>query len=195
MKNVIHMIPMTNKSIGNSFVITTDDGRVIVVDGGWRSDTDNLISRLRDITGERTPHVHGWLLSHAHDDHICAFMGLIERRMGDVIIDKVYYCFPSTAYCMRCEPHDGHTVQEFYSLLPKFAGIAQIVNQGDSFAAHCLQQFPSSSFLFPRSPISPPQRSHTFLSNKPPNSPITVISFLHGPTFSTVNILSYRDIP
>ena len=133
MKNAIRMIPMTNKSIGNSFVITTDDGRVIVVDGGWRSDTNNLISRLRDITGEKTPHVHGWLLSHAHDDHICAFMGLIERRMGDVIIDKVYYCFPSTAYCMRCEPHDGHTVQEFYSLLPKFAGIAQIVNQGDSF--------------------------------------------------------------
>ena len=133
-KNTIYMLPMTNGNIGNSFIITTEDDRVIVIDGGWRSDTDHLIDRLIEITGEKVPHVHGWLLSHPHSDHIDAFMGVYERRQDAVIIDKVYYNFPSVQFCMRGEPHDGHTVREFYALLPKFAGVAQIVSQGDTFS-------------------------------------------------------------
>ena len=134
MNGTIYMLPMMNGNVGNSFIVTTPDGKLIVIDGGWRSDTDHLIDRLREISGEKTPHIHGWLLSHAHSDHIDAFMGVYERRKGDVVIDRVYYNFPSEQYCTRAEPAEGHTVREFYSLLPEFAGIAQIVSQGDVFS-------------------------------------------------------------
>ena len=66
MKNTIAQLKTVNGGQMNSYVVTTADGAVIVIDGGYRCDAEYLLSYLRDVTGETVPHVDAWILSHAH---------------------------------------------------------------------------------------------------------------------------------
>lgn len=58
----------------------------------------------------------------------------------------------------------GNGVPVFFPVVNLRLDIATVecrrsLNQGESFPAHSLQQLPSSSFLLPSRPISPPQIS------------------------------------
>ena len=39
-QNAIHMLKSVTDTIGDSFIITTEDGKVIVIDGGHNTETD-----------------------------------------------------------------------------------------------------------------------------------------------------------
>jgi len=39
MKNTIHMLKSVTDTICNSFIITTEDGKIIVIDGGFHTET------------------------------------------------------------------------------------------------------------------------------------------------------------
>ncbi len=133
MKNTIYMLAPVNGVQMNSFIITTADGKVIVIDGGFRCDAEKLISRLKEITGNNTPHIDAWFFSHAHCDHIDAFMEIIEKHPDELSFDRVYYNFPSVKYFEAYENHEAHTVAEFYALLPEFADKVCIVSQYDVY--------------------------------------------------------------
>ena len=77
MKNQIIMLNTVTGSQMNSFIITTDDGKVIVMDGGFNQDADNLIDWLKKLTGQEVPHVDAWFFSHPHLDHISAFIQIM----------------------------------------------------------------------------------------------------------------------
>ena len=51
-----------------SSVIKTDDGKCIVIDGGWTYDAEKLISVIKHCGGT----VDAWLITHADPDHICS---------------------------------------------------------------------------------------------------------------------------
>lgn len=55
---------------GMSFVITLEDGRYIVIDGGYDSDVSRLRSYLRD-NNKRTDGIKiaAWIMTHSHPDH------------------------------------------------------------------------------------------------------------------------------
>ena len=78
MKNTVHML----KSITNiqmmSFVITTEDEKIILIDGGWPQDMPYLVEYLQGLTGQQVPTVHAWILTHPHNDHIRGFIELME---------------------------------------------------------------------------------------------------------------------
>ena len=76
MQNEIHMLKSVTDNIGDSFIITTEDGKVIVIDGGYRAETPNFIASLKSVTGKEYPHIDVWFLSHAHDDHCEVFLDL-----------------------------------------------------------------------------------------------------------------------
>ena len=50
MKNAIHMLKSVTNTIGNSFVVTSDDGKVVVMDGGFATETDYFL----ETTASRT---------------------------------------------------------------------------------------------------------------------------------------------
>ena len=133
MKNTIYMLNTVSGTQMNSFIITTGDGKVIVIDGGLRYDAENLITHLKDITGADVPHIDAWFMSHAHLDHIDAFMEITEKYPESLSFDRVYYNFPSVKYFEAFEPNDAHTVAEFYALLPRFADKACVVSQYDKY--------------------------------------------------------------
>ena len=133
MENSIHMLASVSGGQMNSFIITTGEGGVIVIDGGYETDTDNLIAHLKQITGQPIPHIDGWFLSHAHSDHITAFVDIVNNRWRELDIDTVYYNFPSIQFFEKNEAPRADRIKEFYRLLPVFSDKICIITQGDRY--------------------------------------------------------------
>lgn len=121
MKNTIYQLNTVSGRQMNSYVITTADDRVIVIDGGFREDAENLLTYLRDITGQDIPHVDAWIFSHAHLDHISCFNEIVEKHWDKLTVDHIYYNFPSAQYCAREDRAYDHAIEEFLANLPRFA--------------------------------------------------------------------------
>lgn len=133
MKNAIYMLQNTGFWQIMSFIVTTKNGRIIVIDGGQRGDADHLLDMLKKVSGSRKPHVDAWFLTHAHDDHINAALEILENRMDECSCGGVYYCFPSVQYLEKYEPGSAPTLRDFYTLLPRIAHIAHTVSTGDVY--------------------------------------------------------------
>ena len=121
MKNTIHMLDAVTGTQMNSFIITTEGGKVIVIDGGYDQDAEKLIGYLKALTGKEIPHVDAWILSHPHMDHISAFLQIMETMPEALTVDKLYYNFPSVQYCMQEGRGYDSAVEDFQRNLPLFA--------------------------------------------------------------------------
>ena len=133
MKNTIHMLASVGGGQMNSFVVTTSDEKIIVIDGGENNDAEKLINYLKSLTGKEIPHVDAWILSHPHADHISAFLQIVETMPEAVTYDKLYYNFPSAQYIARHQPWTDVSPDRFYTDLPLFADKAVVVTMGDTF--------------------------------------------------------------
>jgi len=139
MKNTIHMLKSVTDTICNSFIITTEDNKIIVIDGGHYSECAYFLPYLKQVAGTGHPHVDAWFLSHPHDDHIEVFYDIVENHADEVTIGKVYANFPSKLFFAGNDEYAERIVAEFQRLLPRFAESYTIVSGGDEFdigAAH-----------------------------------------------------------
>ncbi len=130
-QNAIHMIKSVTDTIGDSFIITTEDGKVIAIDGGHYTETAYFLEYLKAVTGQRKPHIDAWFLSHAHDDHCEVFLDVVEHHAREVSFDKVYANFADVSFY---EGHDEWAVQiltDYYRLLPAFADKAAALHEGE----------------------------------------------------------------
>lgn len=132
MENKIIMLNSVTNVQMNSFIITTADGRIIVMDGGFDQDAENLLSWLKKLTGQEIPHVDAWFFSHPHLDHISAFIRIMETCPEAVEIDKIYYNFPSLQF-LACEEPNEITPVRFYRIMPTFADKVVIISAGDEY--------------------------------------------------------------
>lgn len=120
-----------------SFVIVTEKGNCIVVDGGRPLD----MPLLKEYVGGR--HISAGILTHAHNDHISGFVDEMEKNGGkDFDIERVYYNFPR--YDEMLPKVDKALVKEQFigeldEMLPAFeaveekiSDIAHIVKQGET---------------------------------------------------------------
>ena len=133
-QNAIHMLKSVTDTIGDSFIITTADGKVIVIDGGHKTETDYFIEYLKSVTGQCRPHIDAWFLSHAHDDHCEVFLEVAENRADEVTFDKVYANFPEDpAFYDGYDEWAFTVVSEYNRLKPLFADKAAQLAEGDVF--------------------------------------------------------------
>ncbi len=132
-QNAIHMLKSVTDTIGDSFIITTQDGKVIVIDGGHKTETDYFIEYLKAVTGTSTPHIDAWFLSHAHDDHCEVFLEVAENR-PEVSFDAVYANFPEDpSFYEGYDEWAVTIVTEFNRLTPSFADKVKSLSEGDVF--------------------------------------------------------------
>ena len=66
------------------YVIKTKNGKLIVIDGGTREDAENLTDNIYKNGGT----VDYWFLTHAHDDHIGAFLKIANE--SKIQINNIY---------------------------------------------------------------------------------------------------------
>lgn len=109
----IYMLPVTEHLHQNlmSFVIKTNSGKLIVIDGGQAKETENLLGVLAQLTPDgQIPVVSAWLLTHLHDDHYGVITNIINRygEYSERIKIESFYCN------LLCD--------EFYSTLSAEAG-------------------------------------------------------------------------
>ena len=133
-KNAIHMLQSVENTIGDSFIITTEDGKVIVIDGGFSFETDYFIQYLKAVTGQRKPHIDAWFLSHPHTDHVEVFYEVAENRADRVSFDKVLLHYaPYELYASRSQEEGMQMVGEFDRISKAFPEKVQILHTGDRF--------------------------------------------------------------
>ncbi len=118
----------------NSFILTSEGGHVLVVDGGFDADAEHLLTRLQEITEQTVPHVDAWLLTHPHTDHIDAFCKLMEDG-ACITLGTVLCNFPSPAYCALEDVEWGNhvpSVERFEALHAPLEKICR-VQTGDRY--------------------------------------------------------------
>ncbi len=131
MNNRLYMLESVEDTICNSFIITTESGKVISVDGGHRAQSEYLLNTMREITKSGKPHIDAWILTHPHADHIQALFDIVENYPDEIEIDRIYLNFPSQL-CFEGSDEDGvESMELFYSALPKISDRLRILSGGD----------------------------------------------------------------
>ena len=133
-KNVIHQLKSVTDTIGDSYIITTEDGKVIVIDGGHNTETDYFVEYLKAVTGQRKPHIDAWFLSHPHEDHCEVFLDVVEHRANAVTFDKVILSFPPTDFFSGLDEWADYILHEYARLHDRFADKEVIPQEGDVFS-------------------------------------------------------------
>ncbi len=113
---IIMLKNMTNSQM-MSYVITTKDKAVIVVDGGLGTDA----AHLKEVIKSRGSHVHAWFITHPHSDHVEALVDIINEGMDGITVDKIYYNFSEMDFYLRNEPYRADMVKraiEAFETLP-----------------------------------------------------------------------------
>lgn len=134
MKNTIHMLKSVEDTICNSFIITTSDGKLIVIDGGHKKECEYFLPYLKQVAGTDKPHIDAWFLSHPHNDHVETFFEVIEHHFSEITLDKVYVNFPSALFFTGQDQEAVDLVNEFHRLLPVFADKVIFPSGGDEFS-------------------------------------------------------------
>jgi len=78
---------------GMGYLIVTDGGKLIAIDGGFAEDADDFLALRTKYTGEAVPTVDLWIITHPHGDHYWALKKLAETPER-VRIKTIMYHFP-----------------------------------------------------------------------------------------------------
>ncbi len=71
--------------------IVVSNGETVVIDGGNTDDGILLLDTLRRLTHSEKPVVDKWLFTHAHSDHLNAFVYLMDEQSDKIEVKSVYY--------------------------------------------------------------------------------------------------------
>lgn len=96
-----------------SYLIVTNNNKVIVVDGGWEGDAPYLKSLIKNYS----THVDAWFISHPHEDHISALSKILVEPDG-ITIGTIYHTKASPARYNSSNPED--VVTKLYSRIEAF---------------------------------------------------------------------------
>jgi hypothetical protein len=109
-------ISSATDTIGNSYLFKTAGGKVIVVDGGFASDAENLRGHIMKAGG----HVDLWFITHPHEDHMEA-MATILNDMREITIGKVIYSRVSDEY-LNLESGSADNARRYYRAMDDHVG-------------------------------------------------------------------------
>ena len=101
-------LPSQENTIGNSYIIRTDDNQLIVIDGGVKEEEDYL----RGFISANGNQVSCWFVSHPHSDHAGAMMEIIKDPKG-VKISQICQSTFSDSLIDR-EPDNAQFARDYY---------------------------------------------------------------------------------
>lgn len=90
------------------YTIKSPDGKLAVIDGGTKENADYV----RQVLSEEGNNIDVWILTHAHEDHMGAFIEIFKSP-GSITINKVYTIdIDYDYYAKVAEPVDCFDVYE-----------------------------------------------------------------------------------
>ena len=115
-------ISSATDTIGESYLMKTAGGKVIMVDGGFASD----VEKLRGHLAKAGNHVDLWFITHPHEDHMEALATILNDPQ-DITIDKVIYSRVPDAF-LDNEPGSAKEARSYYRALDNFMDGTDFVN-------------------------------------------------------------------
>ncbi|MBR5280744.1 MAG: MBL fold metallo-hydrolase [Clostridia bacterium] len=123
----------------NSYVIQTENNKVIIMDGGYDRNKQDLINLAKEITGQAVPEIEAWIFSHTHSDHVNAFSSMFNESStkNALNVKKLYYNITSREYIAKVENESSwegayKTYDNFVKALNTFPSSKRVVvQQGD----------------------------------------------------------------
>ena len=109
-------LPSQVNTIGNSYVILADDGKLIVMDGGMKEEEDYL----RGFLSANGNQVSCWFVSHPHNDHAGALVEILKDLKG-IKISQICHSTFSDSLIDR-EPDNAQFARDYYEAV-KQSGI------------------------------------------------------------------------
>ena len=81
---------------GMGDVIVTENGGLIVIDGGQANDAETLVELLEASAEGKTPEIEYWIITHPHHDHFGAVQQISKREelKNRINVKKFIYWFP-----------------------------------------------------------------------------------------------------
>ena len=80
---------------GASLLFRLADGRFLVIDGGYTDDVEDLYATMRQLAEGRPLRIAAWVLTHAHGDHLEAFLAFWQQAWaGEVMLEKLLVNLP-----------------------------------------------------------------------------------------------------
>lgn len=80
------------------YILQTNSGKLIVVDGGTADDTNHLV----ELINKKGKKVDYWFITHAHDDHAGAFVQIVNNT--DIEISHIYISLNEYDWYEKNEP-------------------------------------------------------------------------------------------
>lgn len=112
-----------------SFVITSKNGAVIVIDGGTSGDA----AHLRQVLAEKGNHVNAWFITHPHSDHAGALTQIIEEGAGPLVIDAIVYNFADPAWYQANESYRADFVEKVRAAIGTYGDRLHVMHRGDQY--------------------------------------------------------------
>ncbi len=110
---------------GMSYVLQLRSGHFFLIDGGYFTpgEADRLY-RFLCARSEGKPVIDAWFFSHAHQDHIGAFLDMMETHRDGLVLGSLIYDFqplplPETSEGWREIKNDLATVKRFYETVDR----------------------------------------------------------------------------
>lgn len=98
-----------------SSVIRSQNGSLVVVDGGWEADGGYLVEHIKANGGV----VDAWLITHPHSDHAGALYDILKNRSDEIEINRIYYSFAPVSWYEEVSPEDVVMVRNLVEELDK----------------------------------------------------------------------------
>ena len=100
-----------------SFLITTKNGSLIMIDGGTADDE----AHLKEILLSKGGHVSAWLITHPHSDHVGALTKLLAEDPAGITIDNIYYNYAPIEWYFANEEYRAQMVVDNLAALSKLS--------------------------------------------------------------------------
>lgn len=101
----------TNQERMMGYVIRTSNKKTIVIDGGLKSEANNLKECIEKYGNS----VDYWFITHPHTDHVGAFIETVEKT--DIEIKNIYYSANEIEWYEKYAIQRIAEIQEFYNTL------------------------------------------------------------------------------
>ena len=108
--DLIQLSPQTESRM-MGYILKTKDNKVIVIDGGTKGDSDNLLKYIQSYGSK----VDYWFLTHPHNDHVGAFENIINN--SQIKVENIYITLNTIEFINKNEPGRLEDASEIYSIL------------------------------------------------------------------------------
>lgn len=115
-------ISSVRDTIGNSYLLKTNGGKVVMMDGGFDFEAPNLREKLKDAGG----HVDLWFISHPHEDHMAAMAAILADPQG-ITVDRIVYSRLPDEF-LDNEPASGAHARGYYRILDNTCERTDVIN-------------------------------------------------------------------